>query len=303
MTSGLLRSYATVYALGHAAVVDITRLPVVVEEKVDGSQFSFAVIEGELHCRSKGAVIYPEHPEGMFGLAVKAAIGRADQLHPGWIYRAEYLRSPRHNALTYGRVPRDNLMIFDIAIGEEQYLAPADKEDEARRIGLEVAPFLYSGVLEGMDQLHGFLRLESFLGKATLEGVVIKAYGMFGPDKKTLMAKFVSEEYKEVQGGIWRRDNPKTGDILASLVASYRTEARWRKAIQHLREQGRLEGSPRDIGPLLAEVQQDVRKEEEAAIKEALFKYAWPKVQRGIVAGLPEWYKELLAQQAFKGQN
>ena len=61
-----------------------------------------------------------------------------------------------------------------------------------------------------------------------------------------------------------------------------------------------LEGSPRDIGPLIREVPEDVRQECEQAIKDALFAYAWPTIQRGIVRGLPEWYKRRLAETTFE---
>jgi len=49
-----LNSYPKVYNLGHAAIVHLFDEPVTVEEKVDGSQFSFALIDGELSARSKG---------------------------------------------------------------------------------------------------------------------------------------------------------------------------------------------------------------------------------------------------------
>lgn len=35
-------------------------------------------------------------------------------------------------------------------------------------------------------------------------------------------------------------------------------------------------------------------------IKEKLFKYAWPRIQRGITAGIPAWYKdEILLKAQF----
>ena len=39
-----------------------------------------------------------------------------------------------------------------------------------------------------------------------------------------------------------------------TMLDNYRTVARWEKAIQHLNESGRLENSPRDIGPLIKEI-------------------------------------------------
>lgn len=49
-------SYPSTFALGHRAIADLLLDPVLVEEKVDGSQFSFGVFEqdGErvIRCRA-----------------------------------------------------------------------------------------------------------------------------------------------------------------------------------------------------------------------------------------------------------
>ena len=58
--------------------------------------------------------------------------------------------------------------------------------------------------------------------------------------------------------------------------------------------------SPRDIGNLIREIQADTKKECESEIKDALFKHFWPKIQRGITAGAPEWFKEQLLASAFE---
>jgi len=64
-----------------------------------------------------------------------------------------------------------------------------------------------------------------------------------------------------------------------------------------------LENSPRDIGRLINAIQEDVAKECKEEIMEALWKYAWPNLQRGVIAGFPEWYKEMLAKSAFDKSN
>lgn len=43
----------------------------------------------------------------------------------------------------------------------------------------------------------------------------------------------------------------------------------------------------------------DALAELEPVIKEQLFRWAWPKVARSIMGGLPQWYKEELAKQQF----
>lgn len=106
-------AYPSIYNLGHKAVEHLLSLPHYIEEKVDGSQFSFGVFpvktlvaDGhhghygfemeslDLRVRSKGAVMLPDAPEKMFTKAVETAKALKDQLTPGWTYRGEFLRTP-----------------------------------------------------------------------------------------------------------------------------------------------------------------------------------------------------------------
>jgi len=300
-----MHSYGKIYNLGHKAVETLLDGEVVCEEKVDGSQFSFGLNEdGDLRCRSKGAQIEPLAPPKMFASAVVTVklLHKDGLLVKGWTYRGEVLCKPKHNALAYDRVPRGNVILFEVDVCEEDCMSPEEKTVVACRLGLEVVPVLFQGVLSDKDQLLAMLETVSVLGGQTIEGVVVKAYGRFGVDGKTLMGKHVSEKFKEVHKKDWRLSNPTGGDILEGLVASYRTQSRWEKAVQHLRERGELTDSPKDIGLLLKEVNQDVLAECEDEIKTALFKWAWKKrLSRGVTAGLPEWYKGLLLERQFDG--
>jgi hypothetical protein len=295
-----LHSYSSIYAIGHKAAADLFDGPVVVEEKIDGSQFSFMVTpDGDLRCRSKGAQIVPDAPEGMFAAAVATAQRLAPDLTPGWVYRSEYLRAPKHNTLAYDRVPAQHVIIFDIDRGGQDYLGVDEKRTEARRLGLEVVPALYEGVIGSADAVRALLGTVSCLGGQQPEGLVVKNYARFGEDKKTLMGKYVTERFKESHKVAWKADNPNAGDVVQRLIAAYRTVPRWRKAVQHLREAGTLTDSPRDIGPLLEEVPADVLKECREEIAAKLMQWAWPQIARGVVAGLPQWYKDELLVSAF----
>lgn len=294
-------SYPSIYALGHRAVRDILATPVLVQEKVDGSQVSFGLFPGTdaepLRVRSKGADLNVLAPEKLFARAVEVIRGLP--LREGWTYRGEYLAKPKHNALAYDRTPRQHIILFDVSVGHEDYLPYDAVREEAARLGLEVVPRLHEGVVESLEMFRELLSRTSVLGGQPVEGVVVKNYAMFGPDKKVLMAKFVSEKFKEVHAAEWKTANPKAGDVVEALIARYRTPARWEKAAQHLREAGALEQSPRDIGALFREVPADVLRECGDEIRDALMAWAWPKVQRGITAGLAEWYKEELLRAQF----
>lgn len=299
-------SYPKIWNLGHPAVRTLFEGDVIVEEKVDGSQFSFGAFRDAdgnlvLKTRSKGCEINPLAPPTMFGTAVATAVGLFERglLREGWTYRGEALAKPKHNTLCYDRTPQRNVILFDVCTGMETYLNRDEKEAEAVRLDLEVVPVLHRGSVETAEQLRGFFDRVSVLGGSKIEGVVIKNYARFGLDGHVLLGKFVSEAFKEVHGGEWRKENPQQGDILSQLIVRFKSPARWAKAVQHLREAGTLTDSPKDIGPLIRETIADMNAECRAEIAEILLQWAMPHVRRACTAGLPEWYKEQLMELQF----
>lgn len=309
---GAWHSPGSIYNLGHAAIKSLFTVPVQIQEKVDGSFFAFGYFpEGEkpnkeripydIKIRSKAAMMATEAPQKMFSPAAKAVLDRKDLLVPGWQYRGETLAKPNHNALAYGRVPKDNVILFDILTDEEAYLPYPELKAEADRLQLEVVPQLYTGMVSDANELRKLLETTSILGGQLIEGMVIKPLQpLYGLDKKLLMGKFVSEAFREVHKKAWGESNPKSGDILSTLGNIYGTQARWQKALQRLREAGKIIDAPQDIGLLMHEVAPDIKKECEDEIKEYLFKWAWPHIARCSARGLPEWYKQLLLTQQFE---
>lgn len=295
-------SYPKIFNVGHRMVQDIRNEDVLVEEKIDGSQFSFGIFDGYLRCKSKGVDLMVEAPEKMFALAVATVLSIKEQLHDGWTYRAEYLQKPKHNTLNYGRVPDKHLVVFDINDAEESYLGYTEKYEEAQRLGLECVRRLYEGPGSELTEAMIFecLGQESMFRGPNMEGVVIKNYKRYGIDGKCLMAKHVSEDFKEVHSKRWAEDNPSQGDIVQLVIQKYATENRWQKAVQHLQEQGKLDHSPKDIGPLIAEAREDTLKECEQEIKDMIWDWAKDKIQRGLTGGLPIWYKSQLLTQQFQ---
>lgn len=306
--------------MGHRAIKDLLLREVNVEEKVDGSQFSFGLVKFEggntggspygtvngadydLCVRSKGAVMVTDAPEKMFTQAVQAVKNVQDKLTPGWTYRAEYLARPKHNSLAYDRIPTNHLIIFDIQTSASEFLSYEAKAKEAQRLGFEVVPLLYSGIVKEIADFRSLLDTVSVLGGQKIEGVVVKPkdYDLWGEDKKVLMGKFVSEAFKEVHRKAWAESNPSNKDVIEQVADKYCTPARWNKAIQHLREAGTLLDDVKDIGPIMKEVPEDVLSECADEIKEELFKYAWPHIRRGLTRGLPIWYKDQLLKKSFE---
>jgi hypothetical protein len=297
-----VHSYPQVYAIGHSAIKDIFDGDVIVQEKVDGSQFSFGITrDGDLMCRSKGKQLILDAPEKMFTKAVAVVRELAPLLQPGWIYRGEYLSTPKHNTLSYNRTPHAHIILFDISTGVEEYADPDLVKDEAKNIGLEYAPLLYRGKVDDFQMFNSFMERESVLGGCKIEGIVVKNYSKFVLEtKKVMMGKYVSEAFKEKHLVDWKERNPNRKDVVELLIQEYTSQARFHKAVQHLREDGKLEGSPRDIGLLIREVPADIVKEEAQEIKDKLFNFFWKDIERGITRGLPQWYKDELAKSSFE---
>ncbi len=300
-------TYPKIYNLGHAALRDLLSPEdeVIIEEKVDGSQFSFGVIDGVLKCKSRNRLITIEAPDSLFAAAVEWCVANQARMTPGWTYRGEVFKAPKHNCLKYDRIPRHHIMLFDINDGEESYLARDIKELAAKELDLEVVPLLYRGPGSGVSQslIEELLDTRSILGDVQPEGIVIKNYHRFGRDGKAVFGKHVTEKFKEAHRTSWKNDNPNKGDIIQNIKEIYRTEARWHKAIQHLRDAGELTGEPKDIGPLMRELAADFHIECADEIKGMLWAAFRKDITRHISNGFPEFYKGLLLEKQFAGDE
>jgi hypothetical protein len=260
-----------------------------IEEKIDGSQFSFGVeiIDGEptLLCRSHHNDIDLANP-GMFAKAVATAqqLFKNGLLSPHYTYYGEFLNSPHHNKLTYSRVPEKNIILFDIC--DEAGFVPLDtRERIAKKLGLETTPIL--GILDHrptMDGLEVLLGVESILGGTCIEGVVLKGYVLdrWGND---LMLKYVSAGFRELSTKVTK---PKEND-LNSLIEDLNPQARYDKAVQHLTEAGILTGTSKDIGPLIKELNSDLDGDKDY-IMELLWNMFRKSIQKGVTSGFATWY-------------
>lgn len=299
-------AYGKIHALGSRFVKDIfNQGHMQIQEKVDGSQFSFGVLDGQLRIRSKGREIFQDAPDAMFRAGVEHVQRVQHRLVHDWIYRAEYLCKPKHNALAYSRIPCNHIALFDIMIGRETFLPQEELQQQASELDVEAIPTLTS--LRGEVDLSTFqelMKTESFLGGQTIEGVVVKNYSMYDPQSgHVLMAKYVSKPFKEVHNREWKSANPTGKDVVQSLIEKYKTAARWEKAVYRLRDEGKIENTPRDIGGIIKSVWPDIVEECEANIKEDLWKHFSKQISRGVVAGLPEWYKQRLLHQQFESET
>jgi len=110
-----------------------------------------------------------------------------------------------------------------------------------------------------------------------------------------MSGKYVTEEFKEVHHKNWKAENTGKGQLEVA-ISQYKSEARWNKAVQHLRDAGTLTGTPKDIGALVKEIQQDVATEEKENIKELLWKIYGDKFTHKAADGAAQWYKEKIVK-------
>jgi hypothetical protein len=300
----MISAFPKIFALGTVYIKDIFSGPVEVTEKIDGSQLDFGRIGGELQIRSKGKVQYVDAPDSLFTEAVSTVLDLAADIPDDTIFYCEYLRKPRHNLLAYERIPRNHLALFGMSSPDLEFVSEHAKlSDWADRLGLDVVQLLHSGTVGSADDIRALLETQSMLGGCKVEGVVVKNYAqqllIGGRPIPIAAGKFVSEKFKEVQKTGWKKEHTGRGRW-ADFCESYRTEARWQKAVQHMREWGELENSPRDIGKLIKEVQRDITEEEKANIQEVLWQQFGGDVLRNAIRGMPEWYKQQLMDGSFE---
>jgi hypothetical protein len=291
-------SYGKVFSLGSMGTERSLVGPVVVQEKVDGSQFAFGVNEdGELVMRSHHQAIHAENCPNQF----QAAMGYVKSLDLGWLPRdvyfyCEMLAKPHHNTITYERVPKNHLVLFDASYPAGWFDNRDDLASFAEHLGIDVVPELYYGKVS-LETLRNLLQMPSYLGGSTVEGVVVKNYHETvapGNRLQPLFVKLVNEQFKE-RNRVEFKGKTVRGTV-EDYVASFQSEARWVKAVQHLRDQGLLVGEPKDIGLLVKEVDRDLKEEEAENIKAELYKLVIGEVLRKAKMGLPEWYKSKLIE-------
>lgn len=293
-------AFPKILHLGDKQLSNLFDGEVEITEKVDGSQLGFGKVDGELFVRSKGKEQDLDNPDMMFEKAVEYIKTIADKLPENITLYGEWLNKPKHNTLAYDRTPKNGIALFGVydPISREHFGMDVIT-DWAAKLGVETVPLLFKGEANAEGVLDMVKNQVSFLGGQNIEGVVVKRYTpwMFmGQIPQTVMSgKYVTEEFKEVHIKNWKKENTGKGKLEVA-ISQYRSEARWNKAIQHLRDDGILTGTPKDIGGLIKEVRVDIESEEKENIKEQLWQIYKNDFLAAATNGLPQFYKEKLVK-------
>lgn len=302
----MIPAYPKIFTIGSPYIPNLFKGGVEVTEKIDGSQFNFGVdSKKNLLLRSKGKDIYIEDPEKMFQKAIDYTVSIdkkiKNQFSPETFFYTEFLSKPKHNVLDYKRIPKNHLILFAAYFAGIGFADYQKLKEASEILDIEVVPLLFEGVIKNVEELKHLLNLESGLGGETVEGIVVKNYGQtifVGDQVFPSLGKFVREQFKERHKTEWKEKEGK--GKWQTFLESFRTEARFRKAVQHLVEKGELRFTPADIGRLLVELKRDILTEEKESIKEELYKFFMAEILRKATAGFPEWYKEQLLKKAFE---
>lgn len=305
-------SYGKVMNLGNPGTENALNGHLIVQEKVDGSQFGFGVTEdGELTIRSKGKVI-TEQCDNLFQEGWEYIYSIKDKIlkyGPDVYFYCEYMKRPKHNVLKYERIPKNHIVLFD-CLKQGKWVDRQTLEFIAKDLDVDVVPQIYIGEIEAkrrevghggykstaIDFIKRLLAITpSFLGGEMIEGIVIKNYNQFitlNGKVMPLFTKYVQEKFREKHEVEWRDKKPK--GQLQQFIEGFQSDARWDKAWQHLRDEGKLQNMLQDIPKLVGEVHRDLMEEEAQYIKDHLYKCYIDDIKRTAVRGLAEWYKEKL---------
>lgn len=290
----MIKAFPKIFALGTDYIKDILDGEVEITEKIDGSQFGFGRLDGELFVRSKGAMLHFDAPNNMFKEAVEYIASIGHLIPDNMVFHAEYLQTPHHNSLQYERIPKNHLALFSVSDSTDKFYGYIDIKEWAEKFNIDVAPLIFKGIIKHTDEILEIVGShKSYLGNAIAEGVVVKNYNkpflLGGQPIPVMSGKYVSEQFKEVHNG-WKEKHTGRGkwDVFKD---GYKTEARWLKAVQFLRDSGELTETPKDIGKLIARIMEDIEQEEKENIKTFLWSEFGKELLRTAVHGLPEFYK------------
>jgi hypothetical protein len=181
--------------------------PVIVEEKVDGSN-----------------VMIFRTDYGYFDVAGRAGVGaqdRAGQLGPlrAWVannhQRLDALLGPSEvlyaewlwleHSLRYDRLP-DHLVVLDLWTPESGFLRVADRDQRAQAWGFYTAPVLAHGhVLRGPEDLDALAGTSAFTD-ARMEGLILRVEDELGLRER---AKWVRPDFQRKPDSEWRSPYPR----------------------------------------------------------------------------------------------
>lgn len=250
---------------------------IVIQEKIDGANASFELVNGEVFAFSRNMQL--SELEGLRGFYqwTQANIDPS-KLQEGKVYFGEWTAPHK---LNYGE-HHHKFFLFDVFDLQTEKYADFDTVSEvAERLGLQTAPLFYRGEFQSVEHIQSFVG-QSKLGEVG-EGVVVKNPVYVDRHGGNVYLKFVSEYFKEAHFS--KQDKPKnSGDSLQDFINATLTESRVSKLIGKLVDEGKIseDYAIEDMGTILKSlgnsVFEDIMKEEQ----DQLFKTLRKKLSRNV---------------------
>ena len=326
----IIKRYSKIHVLGHRLLTYLFDDVVEISEKVDGSLFRAMLNRGGLFevgtkntegldlFKSRIEMTQSNNKHDMFDLAVEQAEKLKLKLEiylngigaENMTLYTEYLRNKKHNALTYGRIPLNNLYLFGATYlrdNEIYNFQTSDLIKLANHLEIEPPNILFEGKINNQEDLKELLEIESVLSDTKVEGIVIKNYkksypgDLLSTEKYVgfpLAGKLVRDEYKEVQRDEWSKQ--KRANSIDGIAETYLTKTRFLKSIQHLRDENKLEFEKRDLAILIPEVLMDLLSEEKENIDKIILSKFYEEFKRRLSDFVVKQYTEYLLNTQFE---
>ncbi|UNA01647.1 putative RNA ligase [Bacillus phage vB_BcgM] len=274
---------------------------IVIYEKVDGSNASFAQDTGLEKVRRFSRKLELTEEWGLNGFVewtIDSIDGQA--LLPDVLYFGEWTAPHK---VRYAEEFTRTFFLFDLYDTKtKKYLPYGNVEEEAKRLGLKLAPVLYEGEFISFEHLMSFVgqtKLGGNVGgQAGGEGIVVKKVN----DKDQVFLKLVDEAFLEVHNSTGSRQkapkDPNKASAERAFVAATVTEARVDKILYKLSDEGVLPDVLviQDMGDILKAagnvVYEDIMEEEASELLPD--EYEKKEVRRAVGGVLPQIVKQVL---------
>lgn len=270
------------------------------EEKIDGSQLSILVNNDKLEFYNKHKPI--NDTNSVFQKAIimlKCKYQDKNILNGNYIYHGEAVCNLRHNVNVYERTPKYYFIVYDIYdCVDKKYLSLELKHAECDRIGIGYVPVLYHNddpdcnPYKKAEELIQNIENGSILSclGGVPEGIVLKHHAFVFKGKTTATKlKYVTNAFKERHKGKQSKVNLSADEFIERLGKEFNTEARFQKAYQHLKENGKEV----DIHKIIGELDTDFDKEYMEEIMMLLWSEFSPIIKKHARKDVGEWYKTI----------
>ena len=264
------KKYHSIVRYGHRSTREVLNRgdQIIIQEKVDGANASFAVVDGELKCWSRNRELNMSNTLEGFYVWAKQNI-EVDKLLEGVVYFGEW--TAQHKVVYEGYAKQ--FFLYDIYnLHLEEYVSFSMVRDEAKRLGLNLIPVFFEGEFESFEQLMSYVGRTELNGKlgqeVSGEGIVVKNVDYRDSFGKQMFVKLVVDKFAEVQMQKAPKDPKKKFTPEELKVRECITSPRVEKQLFKMIEEGLLERDYgvedtgkilKHISPLVAE---DILKEE-----------------------------------------